>query len=50
MTAFWKNLVLLTFLTKWWRPIRGHPIVDGDVYAHRCVELPESTIHAQIDR
>ena len=30
--------------------IRGHLIVDGDVYAHRCIELPESTIHSEISR
>ena len=30
--------------------IRGHLIVDGDVYAHRCIELASSTIHDQINR
>jgi len=30
--------------------IRGHLIVDGDVYAQRCIELPPSTIHTEINR
>jgi hypothetical protein len=30
--------------------IRGHLIVDGDVYAHRCIELPPSTIRTEINR
>ena len=30
--------------------IRGHLIVDGAVYAQRCVELPPSTIRAEINR
>ena len=30
--------------------IRGHVIVDGDIYAHRCIELPPSTIRAEINR
>jgi hypothetical protein len=30
--------------------IRGHVIVDGDVYAHRCIELSPSTIHQEINR
>ena len=30
--------------------IRGHVIVDGDIYAHRCIELPPSAIHAEINR
>jgi hypothetical protein len=30
--------------------IHGHLIVDGDVYAHRCIELPQSTVHSEISR
>jgi hypothetical protein len=30
--------------------IRGHLIVDGDVYAQRCIELPPATIRAEINR
>jgi hypothetical protein len=30
--------------------IRGHLIVDGDVYAQRCIELPSSTIRTEINR
>ena len=30
--------------------IRGHVIVDGDIYAQRCIELPASTIHTEINR
>jgi len=30
--------------------VRGHLIVDGDVIAHKCVELPSSTIHTEINR
>jgi hypothetical protein len=30
--------------------IRGHVIVDGDIYAHRCIELSPSTIHQEINR
>jgi hypothetical protein len=30
--------------------IRGHLIVDGDVYAQRCIELPPSTIRTEINR
>jgi hypothetical protein len=30
--------------------IRGHVIVDGDIYAQRCIELPPATIHAEINR
>jgi hypothetical protein len=30
--------------------VRGHLIVDGDIYARRCVELPASTLHSAINR
>ncbi len=30
--------------------IRGHVIVDGDIYAQRCIELPPSTLRAEINR
>jgi hypothetical protein len=30
--------------------IRGHLIVDGDVHAQRCIELPPSTIRTEINR
>ena len=30
--------------------IRGHVIVDGDIYAQRCIELPPATIRAEINR
>jgi len=30
--------------------VRGHLIVDGDVYAQRCIELPASTLHSAINR
>jgi hypothetical protein len=30
--------------------VRGHLIVDGDVYAQRCIELPPTTIRAEMNR
>jgi hypothetical protein len=30
--------------------IRGHMIVEGDIYAQRCVELPPSVLRAEINR
>jgi hypothetical protein len=30
--------------------IRGHVIVEGDIYAQRCIELPASTLRAEINR
>ena len=30
--------------------IRGHLIVDGDVYAQRCIELPAATLQKEISR